>query len=69
MTLSQPPECLKRRSVEPVFRGPPVSNDGTHIIYHVGVVPETSLSGPIICQGSARTVAREESLNCESRRR
>jgi hypothetical protein len=32
-TPSASPECLKRRPVKPVFGGPPVSNDGTHIIY------------------------------------
>jgi hypothetical protein len=33
-TISQNSECLKRRSVKPVFGGSPVSNDGTLIIYH-----------------------------------
>jgi hypothetical protein len=27
------PECPKRRPIEPIFGGPPVPNDGTHIIY------------------------------------
>jgi hypothetical protein len=32
-TPSALPECPKRRPVEAVFGGPPVLNDGTHIIY------------------------------------
>jgi hypothetical protein len=44
-TISDSAECLKRRSVEPVFEGPPVSNEGTHIIYHVEVASQAALDG------------------------
>ena len=39
-TVDNSPECLKRRSVEATLGGQPVSNDGTHIVYQVGTVPE-----------------------------
>jgi hypothetical protein len=41
-TVDKSPECLKRRSVEPVFGGPPVSNNDTHIIYQSVVSSETT---------------------------
>lgn len=45
-TISQNPECLKRRSVKPVFGGSPVSNDGTLIIYQVGDRSEIAAQAP-----------------------
>jgi hypothetical protein len=45
-TASDAPECRKRRPVKPVFGGSPVANDGTHIIYQVGVSSETTTAGP-----------------------
>ena len=41
-TPSASPECPKRRPVEPVFGGPPVPNDGTHIIYQSVVSSEVT---------------------------
>jgi hypothetical protein len=45
-TISQIPACLKRRSVEPVFGGSPVTNDDTHIIYQVGDRSEIAAQPP-----------------------
>jgi hypothetical protein len=45
-TVDKSPECLRRRSVEPVFGGPPVSNDDTHIVYQSVVSSETTPLGP-----------------------
>ncbi len=57
-TISHSPERLKRRSVEPVFGGPPVSNDGTHIVYQVGVMSEpTAVDLPPTPDARAPTLA------------
>jgi hypothetical protein len=45
-TISQSSDCLKRRSVKPVLGGSPVSNDGTHIIYHPMGVSGLDLQPP-----------------------
>jgi hypothetical protein len=68
-TLDNSPECPKRRPVEAVFGGPPVSNDGTHIIYQsvVGSDP-TPLRPPLAPAVGGSTPADGLPLECPTDR-